>query len=116
MWGSDCAEAHKAPSLYQAGSSLLLRHQVEHDPSVNQGGTLLIMFEEFRFIHFGTIGGVSSSSPLEHTPKQNSFIWLDTSHVLQLQAFSKLLKKSFLSFIMLKTTQENWGGGGRFCH
>lgn len=82
MWGSYCAEAGKAPSLYQTGSSLLLRHQVQHNPTVNQKGTLLIMFEEFCLIHFGAIGGVSSSSPLEHTPKQNSFIWLDTSHVL----------------------------------
>lgn len=85
--GSPCAEAREAPSFYQQGSSLLLRHQVEHDPTANQEGTLLIMFEEFRLIHFGAIGGVSSSSPLEHTPKQNSCIWLDTSHVLQLQAF-----------------------------
>lgn len=32
------------------------------------------MFEEFHLIPFGAIGGVSSSSPLEHTPKQNIFI------------------------------------------
>lgn len=110
MWGSRCAEAHKAPSLDQAGTSLLLRHQVEHDPTVNQGGTLLIMFEEFCLIHFGTVGGVSSSSPLEHTPKQNSFIWLDTSHVLQLQAFCCSKKLSFVHCAQSNARKLGWWG------
>lgn len=108
MWGSHCAEAH---SFYQEGSSLLLRHQGEHDPTDNQESTLLITFEEFYLIHSGTIGGISSFLPLEHTPKQNSFIWLDTSHVLQLQVF--IWSKKFLSFIGLKIIQENGDGEGK---
>lgn len=52
---------------------------------------------------WGSFGGGSSFSPLEHTPKQNSFIWLGISCVLQLQAFPSSKK---LSFIVLQIIQK----------